>query len=185
MPRGEARHVVVRVLAEPVLRAEYVVAEGMRAEHHVLEAVVNQLGRRVVVALYFVAHHLDFLLHLGLRIRAVQHYVGKQIDGARHMLAQQRRVEHRVLLVGEGVEVAAHPFEAVQDLHGAAARRALERHVLAEVGQALLARQLVARACAHGVAAIHHGRRRSQMDDAQPVAQSMCVVFHNPGCKIT
>ena len=67
-------------------------------------------GRRVVVALYLVAHHLDLLLNLGLRVCAVQHYVREQVDGARQVLAQDGRVEHRVLLVGEGVEVAPHPL---------------------------------------------------------------------------
>ena len=72
---SEAQRVVRRVLPEALRLAQDVVSEGMAVEYHVLELVVNKLRRRVVVALYLVAHHLDFLVQLGLRIGAVQHYV--------------------------------------------------------------------------------------------------------------
>jgi len=180
----EAQRVGRGVGAQPLLRAEDVVAEGVAAEDDVLKLVVNQLRGRVVVALYFVADDLNLLVYFRLRVRAVQHDVGQQVNGARQVLPEQRRVEHGVLLVGEGVQVAAHSLEAVEYLQRVAARRALERDMLAEVGQPLLARQLVARAGAQGEAAIHHGRRRGEVDYAQPVAQSMCVVFHIPRRKI-
>ena len=47
-----------------------------------------------------------------------------------------RGVEDGVLLAGEGVVVGADPVEVAVDLQGAAARRALEHHVLEEVGHA-------------------------------------------------
>ena len=125
-------------------------------EHGVLHLVVYEVGGRVVVALYLVADDLHLLVYLGLWVRAVEHYVGEQVHGTGYVVAQYGGVVHGLLLVGEGVEVAAHALEAVHDVPCAAVRGALERHVLAEVGHALLAWELVARAGVHGIAAVHH-----------------------------
>ena len=42
-----------------------------------------------------------------LRILTVEDNVGEQVDGAHEVLALYGGIEHGVLLVGEGVEVAA------------------------------------------------------------------------------
>lgn len=167
--------------AQPLGPPQYVVAERVACEESAVELVVYELGRRVVVALNLVAYHLDFLLHLLLRVSAVEDDVGEQVDGPWEVVAQDCGVVDGVFLGGEGVEVAPHAFEAVDDVPRPAPCGALERGVLAEVGHALLARALVARAGRDAVAAVDHRRRRWQVYDAQPVGQRERVVFHNGG----
>ena len=90
--------------------------ERVSAEYGILEFIEYQFCRRVVVALNLVAYHLNLLVYLRLRIRAVEHDVGEQVDGACEVLFQYCRMIHRVFLVCEGVDVSAHPVKAVEDL---------------------------------------------------------------------
>ena len=156
-------------------------AQRVAAEEQALKLVVDKLRGRVVVALNLVAYHLDLLVELLLGVAAVEHDVGEQVYGAGHVVAQRGRIIHGVFLCREGVEVAPHALQAVEYVPGAAARGALEGGVLAEVGHALLARQLVARAGSYGIAAVNDRRGRRKVDDAQPRGQRKCVVFHNSG----
>ena len=105
--------------------------------------------------------------------------VGEQVYGAVDVLLQYGGVIHRLLLVGEGVEVATHALQVAQYLHRAAALRALESDMLAEVRHALLASEFfVACAGTHSVAAIHHGLGGRQVDYAQSVSKSMRIIVH-------
>ena len=113
----EAQSVVRCIFAQALRPAQDVVSERMSAEYGVLKLVINQFGRRVVVTFNLVAYHLNLLVNLCLRIRAVEHHVGKQVDSPCDVLLQQCRIEHRVLLVGEGVEVASHLLQPVQYLY--------------------------------------------------------------------
>ena len=154
-------------------------SERMTAENGVLEEVVHEFGRRVVVALYLVYYHLHLLVYLRLRIGAVEHDVGEQVDGAVDVLLQYGSVIHRLLLVGEGVEVATHALQMFQNLHRAAALRALESDMLAEVRHSLLASELlVACAGAYSVATVYHGLSRRKVDYAQSVSKSMRIIVH-------
>jgi len=167
--RGEATHVVAA--------AQDVVAQGMTLEEQVLELVEDKFGWRVLVALDLVAHHLALLLQLMLRILTAEHDVAEHVDGLSQMLACGGSMIDGVLLVGEGIELATYALEGVQNLYGGATASPLERHVLTEVGQALLALLLVARAASDGYAAEDDGRRRGQQNDAQPVLTGMCIVI--------
>lgn len=175
----EAQRVSRSVTAQLLRRAQYVMSERMSAENSVLEEVVHEFGGRVVVALYLVYDHLYLLVYLRLRIGAVKDDVGEQVYGAVDVLLQYGGVIHRLLLVGEGVEVAAHALQMAQYLHRAAALRALESDMLAEVRHSLLASEfLVACAGAYSVAAIYHGLGGRKVDYAQSVSKSMRIIVH-------
>ena len=141
----------------------------MILEEQVLKLVVDEFGRRVVVALYLIAHHLYLLVYLRLRIGAGKDNVGEQVDGATEMLLHDHCVVDGMLLVGEGIEVAADAFETVENLQGAAAFGAFERQMLAEMGQPFLAWFLVARTGSNGIAAVDHARLSRKQNDAQSV----------------
>ncbi len=100
----------------------------------------------------------------------MKHHVGEQVDGAPGVLLQYAGVESRVFLIGVSIETAAHFLEAVKDDAGAAPLCSLEGHVLAEVGQSVVARRLIARSGFYLIAAIHDGRVHRHADDAQTVA---------------
>ena len=92
--------------------------QGAVVEDRVLCLVINKLRRRVVVAFYLVAYHLHLLVYVGLRVGAVEHYVGEQIHGPCCVLMQNGGMIERVLLAREGVEVASHALQRVEDLNG-------------------------------------------------------------------
>ena len=99
----------------------------------------------------------------------------QQLEGAGKVLDGEGTVDHRLFLVGIGVEVAAHVLHAVQDVPRLALAGTLEDEVLHEVRHARLVFALVARAGIHGKAAIGHPRSERLMDDAQPVGQGADV----------
>ena len=143
----------------------------MTLEKQVLKLVVDQFCRRVVVALYLVADDLHLLVNLHLRILAVEDDIRQQFDGQTEVVAVDGGIKRGIFLIGKSVELAAHTLQGVDNLQGVALTGALEGHVLAEVGQSLLAGGLVARAGGNLIAAIHHRRRRRQMNHAEAVGQ--------------
>ena len=74
------------------------------------------------------------------------HDVGEHVDGQRQVLVEHLDVVARVFLGGEGVHLTADRVDRLRDVLGAARRRALEEHVLDEVGDAALLLGLVTRA---------------------------------------
>ena len=88
----------------------------MSAKKYVLKLIVNQFGRTVVVGGYLVAHHLNLLVELLLRIGGMENDVGEQIYRHGEMVFQYGGIIHGVLLGGEGVEVAAVTLKTVEHL---------------------------------------------------------------------
>ena len=124
----------------------------------VLEEIVDEFGRRVVIALNLVDYHLHLLVNLRLRIRTVKDDVGKQVHGTVDVVLKHGGMIDRLLLVGEGVEVAAHTLQIAENLHRATSLGALEGHVFAEVRHSLLpSRHFVSRSGCHGIPTVDHG----------------------------
>jgi hypothetical protein len=128
----------------------------MAAEQLVLEEVVDEFGWRVVIALYLVADDVRFVLYLVLWILTAEDDIRQQVNGTRKVLLLDGCIEGGVLLVGKGVQVAAHTLQAVQYLDGRTASGALEAHVLAKVCHAFFACRLMARPCGKAYATINH-----------------------------
>ncbi len=78
--------------------------------------------------------------------RRVLQDVGDDVDRERHVLLQHLGVVGRVLARGIGVQMAADRLDLLGDRPGVAAPRALEHHVLEEVGHAVDRRRFVAAA---------------------------------------
>ena len=177
-PTGEAQGVGGAKSPQPMGLPQDVVPQGMAFEYDVLELIVYQLGRRVVVALYLIGYHLCLFLYLGLGIDAMEDDIAEQVDGSGQMLAQDGGIIYRVFLVGEGVEVAAHPFQRVEHMPCPPAGSSLEGDMLAEMGKTLLIGCLVARTHIHAIAAEHHGRGIMTVDHPESIGQSIGIVVH-------
>ena len=91
------------------------------------------------------------------------------------MLDGERAVDHRLFLVGIGIEVSAHVLHTVQDVPGLALAGAFEEKVLHKVCHARLVLAFVACAGIDGKTAIGHPRGQGLVDDAQPVGQGTDV----------
>ena len=149
--------------------AQDIMPQRRTLEEDILELIVNQFGRRIVIALNLIADYLHLLIYLRLRINRMEDDVGKQVHGSCDVLLQDGGVIHRALLVGVGIQVASHTLQTVEYVPGLSALGALEGDVLAEVSQALLTRFLVAGAGVYLIAAIHHLAIRWQVDDAESI----------------
>ena len=141
----------------------------MTFKQHVLEFVVYQLGRRIVIAFYLVADYLNLFVNLVLRVSAVKHDIGKQTDSLGYVLFLYGCVKSGVFFVGKCVQVATQLLQTIDNLQRIAGVGALKRHVLAEVGHAFLARQLMAGAGSYLVAAVNHLCYRWLMYYSKPV----------------
>ena len=111
-----------------------------------VEPVNNGILRGVIVHAHFLQNHAALLFQLPGRKHRVERQVGEQLKRPLKMRAEQGRIEADFLLGGVGVQFAAHRFEAVEDVEALALFGAFKRHVLPEVGQALLVWGLIARA---------------------------------------
>ncbi len=129
--RGELLHLLART--------QDVMTQRMPTEDQVFELVVNQFGRRVIITLYFVADDVDFTFYLVLGIFTAKNNVAKQVDSPRKVFALDSRIEHRIFLVGKGIQVASHTLQTIQDLQGRAPMGSLKRGVFAKVGQSFFA----------------------------------------------
>ena len=131
--------------------------QRMSTEDKVLKLVVDLFCRRVVVALDLVADDVDFTFYLMLGLFAAEDDVTKQIDSPGKVFALYGRIEHGVLLVGKGVEIASDTLQVIEDLQGRTTTRSLERRMFAKMGQSLLARCLMTGTGIDAYAAVNHG----------------------------
>ena len=153
----------------------------MVREQQILEFIEDKLCGRVVITLDLIANYLFLHFQLSLRIGAVEDNVGQEADGPFHMVAQHGSIINGMLLGGKGIQLAAHAFQFIEYLQGAALLRSLERGVLYEVGQSFLARQLMARTGSYGIAAIHHLLTRcGQVNNTKAVRQRFTIILHQP-----
>ena len=148
VPVVEVRHErLARRSAHRLLAADDVPAERLVAVEELLVDAADEVARRVEVHVHLLDD--DALLALDLLCvepRVAQH-VGDHVERDIAMLRGALHVVGRVLLAGEGIELAADRIDLARDL--ARARPPLgplEEHVLGEVRDAVGLRRLVARA---------------------------------------
>jgi hypothetical protein len=126
-------------------RAEDRAPERVAVPVRLREDLVHEIVRRVL-------DHLDLfeddLLLAGDVLRRkdrVRHQIGEHVHGERQVLVEHLDVIPRIFLRGERVELAADRVHLLRDVLGGAGGRALEQHVLDEVGDAGMRERLVTR----------------------------------------
>ena len=80
---GEPQSISRGVLAEPFGVTKDVMTKGMTFKEDVLEVIVDQLGRRVVITLDFIADYLYLLIDFLLGVDAMEHDIGQHIYSSR------------------------------------------------------------------------------------------------------
>ena len=111
-PVGIPADVLAPVLTQQRGIAKDVPSQRVTVEEQSLKVVVYQFRGRVVVALYLVHYHFHLLVHLFLRVQAVEHHVEQHVHGSAEVLALAGAVVHRLFLAGEGVQVSAYRLHA-------------------------------------------------------------------------
>ena len=96
--------------------SQNVASQGMPPEYQVLEIIEDEFGRVVFVGLYLVDNHLCLFLDFALRESGVEYNIRQKFKCTAEMLGQESRVNHRLFLIGVGVEVSAHILHTVQDV---------------------------------------------------------------------
>ena len=79
------------------------------------ERAVGDVVGRVVVHRQLLEDHLAFAVDVGVAQRRADEHVAEQLDAERRVASRQPAVVRRVLLGGEGVEVAADAVDATRD----------------------------------------------------------------------
>ena len=154
-------------------RADDRAAEGMRRELRRVQQVMHVFRRLVAVHRELLFDDVAFLGDLRRREGGAEEHVQQHVEQLRHARRLRAAVEAGMLLVGEGVQVAADALHRLRDLRRGAAARALEEQVLDEVGDAVEGCGLVASARAHPDAERDAGHVRERGgEDGQAVGQS-------------
>ncbi len=158
-------------------RAEDGPADRLVGERLFLQIIEHEIARIVLRGADLLHDHILLALELGRIERWVAENVGEHVERERHVGFEHARVIGRRFDRGRGVEVAADRLDLLRDLPRGAALRALERHVLEKMRDAVFLLLLVAAAGAdpdaergglemrHGVG--HHretGRKTGQFD---------------------
>ena len=98
------------------------------------EYFVKQVFGIVQLHFYFFGDNLAFLFHIfGIESRP-EHEVSDDVKSDGQVLVKNLGVETDLFLGGEGIQHAADGIHFARDGFGGAALRALEDHVLHEVG---------------------------------------------------
>ena len=90
----------------------------MILEYQILKLVVYQFGRRIIIALYLVADNIHLMAYLLFGIGTAEDDVAQQVDRLIQVVFQDSSIEHRILLIGKGIEVAAHTLQTIEYLNG-------------------------------------------------------------------
>ncbi len=119
-------------------RAEDRPAERLVAIGGLGEPVEDHVVGRVVGGVDLLQDDLLLALELFFLEGGLGQDIGKDIDGERHVVLQDAGIIGGRLGGGRGVDFAADILDFLGDLAGGAACRALEGHVLEQVGNAVL-----------------------------------------------
>ena len=146
-----------------------------QVEHHVL----GQILRRGDL----LEDHVALAGKLGAVEARGEDDVAQDVEGEAEILAQHARVIGRRVDAGRGIQLAANRLDLLGDVLSAPPRRALEGHMLEEMGDAVLGQALAAAAGADpdakrhrlhvGSRMAHHGeaiRQSGQLDTHAPTS---------------
>ena len=128
-------------------RAEDRAAHGLIRERGFLQPVKDDVIGRVERLPDFLQDHAAFHFDLGLGHLRIAQDVAENIHGQRHIAGQHPGIVGRALARGIGVQIPADILDLLGDLQRRAPGRALERHVLEEMGDTVLGGALVPGAC--------------------------------------
>ena len=132
--------------AHGLARAEDRTADRLAGIRRLLQPVEHEVVGRVLGGADLLHDHVLLALQF-LRIeRRLGQDVGQHVERERHVGLEHARVIGGGLVTGRGVEIAADRLDLLGDLARGAPRRALERHVLEQMRDAVLVGALVAAA---------------------------------------
>ena len=141
----------------------------MTFKEHVLKFVEYQFCWGVVVAFYFFYHHLSLFFQLMLRKSAVEYNVADEVHCPMEMVFHKSGINHRLFLVGVGIQITTHSFHPVEYMPRTAVGGTLKQHVLTEMGNAVFSLTFISRTCVNGHAAVSHIRGRRMVDNADAI----------------
>ena len=149
VPAHVPAHRALVQLGDRLGRAEHRSAQRVARPERLGEDIVDRLVRRVLVPLDLLDHHV-LLEGQIVRVQArVEHHVREHVHRHARVLRQRLGVEAGALLVRKGVQRAAPGLDLLGDLLSRALLRALEEHMLDEVGDPAHRRRLIHRSRVH------------------------------------
>ena len=85
----------------------------MALKNHIFELIIDKLCGRVVIALYLVTDDVYLMGQLLFRIDAIENDIEQQVDSPRQVFFLDGGIEDGILLVGEGVQIAADTLQTI------------------------------------------------------------------------
>src|SRR5262249_21081501 len=120
--------------------------DRLTCEGDLLQPVPDEIIRRILGSSDLLYDHILLASELlGIECRIGEN-IGQYVERERNVRPQYARVVRGGFDRSGRIEIAADRFDLFRDLPGAAPRRALERHMLEQMGDAVLIRPLVAAA---------------------------------------
>ena len=115
----------------------------------ILQSIMYQLLRRIVVHINFLCNHIALLLHLLLCNQGMQQHITHHIQCAVNMLIQHTGMIAGIFLRGICVNLPAERIHFLRNLPCRAAFRPLEHHVLNIMRHTVFLRQFISGAVFH------------------------------------
>ena len=143
MRADETAEVVFAKRADPFSGAEDRATDGLAGIGGFLEPVEDDVVRRVQRLPDLLQDHAALQLDLGFLKGRTGENVADYVERQRSVFGQHAGVIGRRLAGRVGVQVAADILDLFRDGEGRPARRALERHMLEKMGDAVLGLRLI------------------------------------------
>ena len=120
-----------------------------------LEFIEDNLGRRILVTVDFIADDLDLTVNFVLWIDTMKNDVRQQIYSTVEIGTEHSGIIYRLLLICESIQVTAHTFQTIGNMHGLTAFGTLEAHMLDEMRHSRVVQILVTGTCTNHITAIY------------------------------
>ncbi len=127
-------------------RAEDRAAERLIGKRHHVEMLEDDIVRRIGDRADFLDDDVLFAHQFHAVESGLGQNVGQDVERERHVVLEHSRIVSGAFGAGRGIEIAADRLDLLGDLAGRTPPRALERHVLEKMRNAVLVMKLVAAA---------------------------------------
>ena len=90
--------------------------QWMTMKDKVLELIIYQFRRAVVIRFYLVTDDFHLLINLSLRIDTMKDYIRKKAYSPWKMFLQDSRIIHCIGLSGKCIQITSHLLKTVYDV---------------------------------------------------------------------
>ncbi len=100
---------------ERLLHPKNRITQGIATKEQGFEVIKNQFRWVIIIRLYLVQYHIQFLLYLLLRKHRIEHHIHHQPHDTFKVRTQHSSIQHCLLLRGISIHLAPHMLQLINN----------------------------------------------------------------------